>query len=57
MLSGKELTVVEIDKGSDGKVPQLQAGPFAVGAAADCLPGVEEAGARLHGREAVSVFG
>ncbi|MFM9844632.1 MAG: SPOR domain-containing protein [Dongiaceae bacterium] len=28
LLSGKELTVVEIDKGSDGKFYRVQAGPF-----------------------------
>ena len=34
LLSGKELTVVEIDKGSDGKFYRVQAGPFADRAAA-----------------------
>ena len=34
LLSGKELTVVEIDKGSDGKIYRVQAGPFADRAAA-----------------------
>ena len=34
LLSGKELTVVEIDKGSDGKFYRVQAGPFANRAAA-----------------------
>ena len=34
LLGGKELTVVEIDKGSDGKFYRVQAGPFADRAAA-----------------------
>ncbi len=34
LLNGKELTVVEIDKGSDGKFYRVQAGPFADRAAA-----------------------
>jgi len=34
LLSGKELTVVEIDKGSDGRFYRVQAGPFADRAAA-----------------------
>lgn len=37
LLSGKELTVVEIDKGSDGKFYRVQAGPFADRAAATDL--------------------
>jgi len=34
LLSGKELTVVEIDKGAEGKFYRVQAGPFADRAAA-----------------------